>query len=243
MSQEIQMKTRSFKMVMAILAPLAGIALTAAPASAAVIIDSSTQGYYNNSLGDLAAQGVGPLNQFIPANCNGGACWGANDPTINNAAEPTGLDGIANLGTWLTASAPTGGTWSLSPVAIPGAWTVNNEVAIVYAIDAGAYGISSLDIQLGVDNGVYVWLDGDYQFGALAGGGAFLGEYSLTLNDLGPGIHYLQLLLEDHGGSTGFSILADATYNTSGPNPSEVPVPASLGLLLIGLAAVGRRRQ
>jgi hypothetical protein len=104
----------------------------------------------------------------------------------------------------------------------------------VYAIDAGA-GLTNVNLSLGVDNGVFVWLNGNYLFGARAGGGSFLGEYSLVLSDL-VGLNYLQILREDHGGATGYdiSLTADAR---------AVPEPASMGLFGLGLLALGVSRR
>lgn len=75
----------------------------------------------------------------------------------------------------------------------------------------------------GVDNGIFAWLDGNYLFGARAGGGPILGEYSLNLGDLAAGTHYLQLLLEDHGGSNGYAVQITADTFISAP----VPEPAT----------------
>jgi hypothetical protein len=133
------------------------------------------------------------------------------------------------LGTWLTAAAPTGGAWSAAPQAIPGTWAINAETAIVYAINAGS-GLTNVNLSLGVDNGIFVWLNGTYLFGARAGGGSSLGEYSVGLSNLS-GWNYLQVLREDHGGATGYdiSLTADRTLG--------VPEPSSLGLIAFGLLA------
>ena len=99
--------------------------------------------------------------------------------------------------------------------------------------------MTNLSLSLGVDNGIFVWLDGVYMFGARAAGGSSLGEYVVTLPDLTAGTHYLQIMREDHGGATGYAIefTADAI---------EVPEPDTLalfGLALAGLAIIRRRKQ
>lgn len=199
--------------------------LAASAAHADVIIDTNTPGYYNGGLGDLQ-----PLAGFPQP---------GTDPTLTAAPEPD-LSSVTSLGTWLGSAAPTGGTWSAALQAIPSTWAMNTETAIVYVIDAGAGGLSNVQVELGVDNGIYVWLNGDYQFGAMAPGLAVLGEYQFNLGPLGAGTHYLQVLREDHGGQTNYSI------RVSAERVAAVPVPGAVALLGIGLAGLGwglRRRS
>lgn len=229
-------------------APLAATAalylFAGTTASAAVIIDNSTQGFYNAGLGDLANDSVlgaqtdtsTGLNLFPAANSSAG------DPTIPPVASEPNLASAdlatqTNLGNFLTNPASLGGAWSGSKQAIPGTWAVNSETAIVYEINAGG-GLSNLQIDLGIDNGVFAWLDGTYLIGALAPGGAFAFEYSVSVPSLSSGLHHLQILREDHGGGTGYEIQVTAT---------SVPEPATLALVGAGLGAVGfigsRRRR
>lgn len=214
-------------------------------ASAAVIIDNTTQGFYNAGLGDLATDSVLGAqtdtstgdNLFPAANVSAG------DPTIPPVATEPNLAGAdastqANLGGFLTNPTSLGGTWSATKQAIPTTWAINSETAIVYEIDAGAGGLANLQIDVGIDNGVFIWLDGNYLLGALAPGGAFAFEYSASVASVGSGVHHLQILREDHGGATGYVIEVSAT---------SVPEPATLALVGAGLGAVGfigsRRRR
>ncbi|MBK4214910.1 VPLPA-CTERM sorting domain-containing protein [Paracoccus caeni] len=218
-----------------------GFALAASTtAMAATLIDNSTQGYYNNGIG-TSLDGTNPFGgnfMFPLANVSGG------DPSLDIPAgnEPDLSSASAALGDWLSNPAAPGGTWSAGPVAIPTSWTINDETAIIYTLDGGAGGLSNVNASFGVDNGLFVWLNGTFLGGHLRPGSAIPGEFSLSLGDLGSGLHYLQILREDHGGASGYTV--DVTGDLNQPAP--VPLPAS-GLLLLaaaaGLSALRRRKN
>lgn len=211
---------RSFRTLF-VVAALSCVSLTA---NAVPIVTNATTGYYNSGLGTL----LDTFGVNDPFPCANVACG---DSSLNFAAAPNLAAAAGPLGTWLTNAAPSGGAWSAAPQVIPATWAVNSETAIVYAINAGS-GLINVNLDLGVDNGIFVWLNGTYLFGARAGGGSALGEYSLGLADL-VGINYLQILREDHGGATGYDILLSADRVVGIGEPGTIGL---MGLALLGLA-------
>lgn len=193
---------------------------------AVVIIDNSTGGLYNSGLGDMAD--YYGFDKFPNANSSEG------DPTYSSILEPT-VFGSEFGADWLNGDY-TGGSWGVE-TNIPDTWTVNHESAVVYDFVLGA--VSDIHIDLGVDNGIYVWLDGVYLFGAMRGGGSSIGEYDIDLAGVASGAHSLQILREDHGGGTGMHISVDVT---------DAPVvtvsePSSFALFSLGLIGLMRARK
>ena len=223
------MKLSRFVLSLAILAfPLAG--------NAVVLVQTSDAGWYNDSIGtslNLSNTGVDDASAYFPI---------TNDSTVSFASAPDLSSASGVLGNWLgdplnTANAKPEWTYEAS---IPNTWTPGDEVAVMYQFDT--LGATNVTASFGVDNGIFAWLDGVYLFGARAGGHAVAGEYNLNLGDLSSGTHFLQLLLEDHGGSNGYDVLISADEYIPGPPPS-VPAPAPLGLLLLGLMGMIARAR
>lgn len=163
-------------------------------ATAFTVFESNgTAGYYNESIGTL----LNGTSYLFPT---------GSDPTINNAPEPDLSPASAILGDWLIPGAPPqNGYWNFR--SIPSSWPINTETAIVYEIDGGPGGVQNLLGSFGVDNGIFIWLNGEYKFGALAPGGVGIYEYpNIPLGNLAPGKNYLQILREDHGSTNGFAV-------------------------------------
>lgn len=175
----------------------AGAVACAATAVAApvTLVDSSTQGFSTNAnLGDLGAPS-GNLPWFPAPNTFGGA----QDEVF--ASAPDLAAAAATLGDWLGNPGALNANWS-GPQALPGVWNVNSEVALVYAIDAGL-GMSDVTASFAkVDNGIHVFVNGDWKFGARDPEGR--GWTGIALGDLGPGTNYIQVLLEDSGGAVAY---------------------------------------
>jgi len=156
------------------------------------IINNSSLGYYNNSIGNI-------LNGSDPGFPSGG------DPSIPNAPEPNLNAAAAILGNWLSSPPELNTNWS-GLQTTPFSWPSGHETAAVYPFGNEGTAWTDITIQIGADNGAFVWLNGQYLGGQVMPGGVVPGELTLTVAALGPGEHFLQIIREDHGGSTGFSI-------------------------------------
>jgi hypothetical protein len=219
----------TIRKLIAVFAFAATVAVTA-PAGAATLIDGATQGFYNNSIGTS----LNGTSAYFPT---------SGDPVIDiPAGTPIDLSAAAGaLGDWLTTPSTPGGSWS-GLQSIPANWIVGTETAIIYAIDGGLTGLSNVVASFGIDNGIMVWLNGAFLGGHLRPGGPVAGEFTLNIGNLGDGMNFLQILREDHGGSTGYSVSVTGDLN---PDLPPVPLPASALLLLTGLGglAAARRRR
>lgn len=217
------LKLRYFTLILSLLA-------TTAAQGSVVLVETTDPGYYNNSIGTV-------LN-----GTNGGETGPFPWSDDANRSFPTAPDLTAAssiLGNWLGDPSHLNANWYLADP-IPNSWTVGSEVAVIYQFDT--LSATNVVASFGVDNGIFVWLDGVYLFGARGPGGVSLGEYVVPVGDLAAGTHFLQILLEDHGTTNGYAvrITADTFIPGSVPEPSSL-LSAALGLA--GLAAyLGRRR-
>jgi hypothetical protein len=207
------------------------LSLFAAPAfaaSAVTLIDDDTIGRYV----DLGTVLNGEDAFFVAP--------GGGDPTVvlGPTQQPDISAAATPLGDGLTDPANPMGAWSTGDVSIPRNWTVGSENAIIYTIDGGMTGFTDVTASFGVDNGILVWLNGTFIGGAQRPGGPSAGEHQFSLGTLGGGDNFLQVLREDHGGGTGYTVEVTGT-------PAPVPLPAAGWMLVAavgGLTAMRRRK-
>lgn len=190
-----------------------------------VLVQTNDPGYYNNSISTVLNGTNGGETGPFPVNDDANRSF-PTAPDLSAAASA--------LGGWLTNPTNLNANWSFE-TSIPNSWTPGEEVAVMYRFDTE--GATNVVASFGVDNGIYVWLDGNYLFGARGPGSYVPGEYVVPVGDLAAGSHFLQLLLEDHGSVNGYDVRI--TADTFIPGLPSVPEPSSIAMVLAGFATLG----
>lgn len=212
---------------------LVALALPTAANALVLLVQTSDPGYYNNNLGTILNGTNGGESGPFPV---------TNDSNLSFPSAPDLSAAAGILGNWLSDPLNLNANWSYQ-AAIPNSWAVGTEVAVMYQFNT--LGATNVVASFGVDNGIFVWLDGSYLFGARAAGTHTLGEYNINVGNLTSGTHFLQLLLEDHGSTNGYDVQITAASFIPGPPPGggTLPEPATFALFGIGIAAIGYQRH
>ncbi len=217
---------------------LAAVSIAPAFAAPITLVQTSDPGYYNNAIGtvlNLSNTGTDTCAEPFPT---------SNDCSTTYPTAPNLSAASSALGNWLTNPLSLNSNWSFM-ASIPNSWAIGTEVAVMYQFNT--LGATNVVAKFGVDNGIFVWLDGTYLLGTRAAGGVGVYEYTVNIGNLSAGTHFLQLLLEDHGSANGYAVEITADTFIPGPPPSEVPEPVSSVTLLLSSAVLGflanRRRQ
>ena len=203
--------------------------------NAGIILETSDPGYYNDSIGTVLnlTNGGDTATGYFPV-------FNDSYVTYTDAPDLSAASGI--LGDWLTDPLNLNSNWSFE-TSIPNTWTPGHEVAVMYQFDT--LSATNVIASFGVDNGIHAWLDGVYIGGVRSGGHSVPGEHVFTLGDLSSGTHFLQLLLEDHGGANGYHVEISADEFIPGPPPAEVSEPTNIAIFslsLLGLATMRRKK-
>jgi hypothetical protein len=196
------------------------------PPDAVTVVDNETLGYYNDSLGTVLD---GTEEVFLLGGRTG---W---EPRFRPAPEPRLTAATKYLGAWLKDDPlPLGLYWS-GPERIPPAWPVNTETAIIYPFVHRGPQHLELVAEFSVDNGFFVWLDGEYKFGSIERGGT---RATVPLGAVPSGKHFIQVLRVDHGVVDGYRARIVGRpappSGAAGRPPPSIPKPAS------GRAALSR---
>lgn len=155
----------------------------------------------------------------------------------------------------LAAAALALGDWLNDPENLPDGWgdvqavfqnwTPGSEIAAVYVFDIDVESWTNVELRANSDDGLLVWIDGSFVFGATGPGGAIddLGfDYRLRLPDLAGGRHVLQILAESRGPDDPaliFELRGEPIVDTGARGAAvSVPEPGSLTLFAFGLIGV-----
>jgi hypothetical protein len=159
------------------------------------------------------------------------------ETTFNYAYLSTDLwNGI----TWASDANYSSSDWNTvgwNSTALPFYWPANNDAALSKTVTVNGI-VTSATYSVAVDNGFILFVNGKEVIRRNDEGSPIWWEYSGSINPsfFHPGENAIQVLLEDHGGGTGFDMRIEA-------NVSAVPIPAAILLFVPGLAGLAAARR
>lgn len=138
-----------------------------------------------------------------------------NEPQVNGVLLSKVLESTAKVGSWLSdpEAAINNGNWSSGPVSVPGydnedinPWPEKTENLAIYFVDAGALGRQTLWADLGIDNQLAIWVNGEYRYGVYRPVHYDVNDLPYRNVDLGPlkpGLNAIQIFRGDEFGWAG----------------------------------------
>lgn len=125
-------------------------------------------------------------------------------------------------------------------------WSVFDDLALQTTVNLSGNVIGDVTLNVAIDNGAKVFINGVDVFFRDAGGYTSIWEYTATISGslFNAGLNTISVLTSDYGGLTFFDMQLVADDGI-GP-PSAIPVPAAVWLFstaLIGLAGFRKRRK
>ncbi len=130
---------------------------------------------------------------------------------------------------WLVGNAAFGNTWTYNTY-----WAANTDLGLQTTYNLSG-SISNVFLQVAVDNGFAVFINGQLAVQANAEGFTNYWEYIIPIanNYFVQGLNTISVIVEDHGGGTFFDLRLIADVNP------QVPAPEPSTFVLVGGAVAG----
>lgn len=127
-------------------------------------------------------------------------------------------------------------------------WTAGDDLALQTTAILLGNVIGDVTLNVAIDNGAKVFINGNDVFFADAGGYTSIWEYTATVSGslFNVGLNTISVLASDYGGATFFDMQLVADDGIAPPDLNPIPVPAAVwlfGTALIGLVGFSRRKK
>lgn len=120
------------------------------------------------------------------------------------------------------------------------AWAANTSLFAQTTVNLAGTLTGDATLNVAIDNGAAVWINGNLAFQATAGGFTSIWEYTTTVSSafFVDGVNTISVIANDYGGATYFDMQL-----TGDITAAAVPEPSVISLLGLGLIAVGLTRR